>query len=257
MYGWEARSDYVTEFLRALRGLRGRRGRPHCFLVDEIQSFCPIEGSPLTELFLDAMRWGGFSVISYRVSQVAPAILAGLDHMLITRLTLPEELETLKPHLRRYKGGPEILNDLPTLNKGQAYLCMNPDSYWNTLGKDVIKLRVGRRAVPHVRHLHKYLRAPLPEYKRFYFHEPGQDSAGRSAASLWEFREALSDVSLKSLSYHLERGDFEQWLQTVLHDDELARRVHKIADHRLKGEDLRQALLEVVIDRYEELDLMA
>jgi hypothetical protein len=43
----------------------------------------------------------------------------------------------------------------------------------------------------------------------------------------------------------------------VLHDEELARRVHKIADHHLKGEDLRRTLLEVVVDRYEELDLLA
>lgn len=252
-----ARNEYVGEFLRALRGLRGRRGRPHCFLVDEIQSFCPVEGGSLTELFLEAMRWGGFSVISYRVSQVAAPLLAALDHLLVTRLNLKEELDALVPYLGRFPTGAAVLADLPLLPKGQAYLCLNPNQPWLLGKKDVIKLRVGRRVVPHIRHLHKYLRVPMPEAKRFYFHDLNGRPAGRSAASLWEFREAIRDIPVSSLQYHMKRGDFEQWLHNVLHDEELARRIHKAADHHLEGEALRRALLEIVIERYEELELLA
>jgi Family of unknown function (DUF5752) len=134
---------------------------------------------------------------------------------------------------------------------------MNPDKPWNLNGKDVIKFKVGRRAVPHIRHLHKYLRAPMPESKRFFFYDLDRKSSGRSAASLWEFREALRDVSAGTLRYHLDRGDFQVWLQEVLHDEELARRIHKVASHHLEGEELRQALLDVVIERYEELEMLA
>ena len=257
IYAIEKRIDYVADILRALRGLRARRGLPHCFLVDEIQSFCPADGGMLTDLFLEAMQWGGFSVVSFRLSQIAPALLAALDHWLVTRLNLPEELNTLNAHLARYEGGTTILDHVRMLPKGQAYLCSSPDKPSALPVKNVVKFRVGPRSIPHIRHLHKYLRAPLPEWKRFYFYDREGQYLGRTAASLWEFREALGVVSLGSLQKHLEQGDFEHWLHEALHDEELARRVHKVRDRNLMGEALRQALLEVVIDRYEELEALA
>lgn len=251
------RAAYILELLRALRGLRARRGRPHWFLVDEVQSFCPPEGGQLTDLLLEAMPGGGFSLVSYRPSQVAPALLEALDYWLVAHLRLREEIEALRPFLIRHAGGSAALSQLPALPVGQAYLCLSDSEQPALSTKGFIKFRVESRAVPHIRHLHKYLRAPLPEPKRFYFHGESGRYLGRAAASLWEFREALSELPVGSLQYHLRRGDFERWLQGVLRDGELARRVCKVGNRDLQGEELRQALLEVVIDRYEELNNLA
>lgn len=256
-YSVAERAAYVLELLRALRGLRARRGRPHWFLVDEVQSFCPPEGGELTDLFLEAMAAGGFGVVSYRPSQTAPAILRTLDHWLLTRLSLPEETQVLSPFLSRHDNGPEVLSRLPTLPMGQAYLCLRDDRQWPPPTKGIVTFRAGPRAIPHIRHLHKYLRAPLPAPKRFYFRDASGRYLGRAAASLWEFREALGELPVDSIRYHLERRDFERWLRGILHDDELARRLRKIRHRDLQGEALRQALLEVVSDRYEELDSLA
>lgn len=256
MYTTEQRSAYIAEFLRALHGLRGRRGRPHCIFVDEIQSLCPPEAGMLTELFLEAMQQGGFNLISYRISQLAPALLAALDHFLITRLNLAEELNTLRPHIARLAGGRAVLDQFRALPKGQAYLYLNPAKLYTPSAKGWVKFRVGRRSIPHVRHLHKYLRAALPEPKWFYFREGDGRYVGKAAASLWEFREALAQVPLASLRYHLERGDFERWLREVLHDEQLANRIHALEQGNLEGEGLRQALLEVVVSRYEELEAL-
>ncbi len=257
MYTYEERIEYVMEFLRALRSLRIRRGRPHCFLVDEIQNLCPREGGPLTDLFLEAMRWGGFSVISYRPSLIAPKLLAALDHWLLTRLSLPEELETIAPRLSHCTEGQRVLEELPALTKGQAFLCPSPTKPWPSPETRLIKFQVGQRAIPHIRHLHKYLRAPLPEPKRFYFYGTDENYLSISAANLWEFREALRDVPPDALARHLERGDFELWIQGVLHDDELARRIRKTDNRNLTGTALRNELLAVVTNRYEELDSLA
>ncbi len=262
LYTLEERVDYLIEFLNAMRGLRTRRGRPHCFLVDEIQSFCPATGERLTDLFLDAMAWGGFGLISYRPSHIAPALMEKLDHWLLTRLSLPSELEMLEPELTQYNGGAAAMAALPSLPRGQAYLCLNrpggPSARSDGKEDDtLIKFRVGPRSIPHIRHLHKYLRAPLPEHKRFYFHTKEEEYLHRTAANLWEFRKALAEVPLASIQHHLARGDFQQWVQNVLHDDELARRIRKISHHKLTGEPLRRALLETVINRYEELERLA
>lgn len=255
MYDFQQRSAYLGDFLRALRGLRGRRGRPHYFLIDEIQSFCPPEGGELTDLLLDAMRWGGFGLVSYRPSLVARALLERLDHLLLTRLGLPAEIETVAPWLQRLRGSDEALEALPTLPRGAAFLCTGLRPKGAGGRPATVRFQVGGRAVPHIRHLHKYLRTPLPEPKRFYFRTREGKPLG-TAASLWEFRERIAGLPSGPLHYHLARGDFAAWIQGALHDEELARRVGKLAGRQLSGDALRQALLETVVERYEELEML-
>ena len=258
LYTVAERTAYVAELLRGLRSLRIRRGRPHWFLVDEIQSFCPPEGGELTDLVLDMMQAGGLGVVSYRPSQVAPALLEMLDHWLLTRLSLPEEVAVLESFLDKEDGSKSaILTQLPTLPQGQAYLSFHDGKCRLKPPEGIVAFCIGPRAIPHIRHLHKYLREPLPEPKRFYFCDSSGRYLGRVAASLWEFREALDELPVDSLQYHLQRGDLERWLRDVLHDEELSRRVGKVSRRNLQGESLRQALLDVAISRFEELDNLA
>ncbi|MDY7079661.1 MAG: HAD hydrolase family protein [Chloroflexota bacterium] len=254
VYAVRERSAYVLGLLRALHGLRARRSRPHWFLVDEVQNLCPPRGGELTDLLLEIMQGGSFGLVSYRPSQVAPALLQAMEHWMLTRLHLTEDIETLGPFLGKHAGGAAALAQLPTLPVGQAYLSFSDAKQPPVSTKGFVQFHVGARTIPHVRHLRKYLQAPLPGPKRFYFHDISGRYLGRTAANLCEFREALSDLSIGSLQYHLQRGDFESWLQDVLHDDELAHRVHKLSRRELEGQAMRQALLEVVINRYEELD---
>jgi len=255
MYELERRYGYLCDFLRALHGLRARRGRPHYFLLDEIQNFCPPQGGDLTELLLDAMQWGGFGLVSYRPSLVARPLLERLDQLLITRLGLPEEIDTLAPWLAHLRNGHEAVESLPSLPRGQAYLCTNLRQPSAALRAGLVRFRVGGRAIPHVRHLHKYLRTPLPEQKRFHFRTPHGQFLGM-AASLWEFRERLVNLPVDSLRFHMGRGDFARWISGALNDEELARRVNEVADRSLQGETLRRVLLEVVVERYDELETL-
>lgn len=258
MYPIEDRKIFLAELLRALHGLRVRRGRPHWLLIDEIQSFCPVEDNEITPLLLEAMQEGmGCGIVSYRPSQVSPALLDRLDHWLLTRISLPEEQQTLATSLAKYSGAEAIIPQLQDLPLGQAYLCSNGFRPLTSRLESPVRFRTGPRTIPHIRHLQKYLRAPLPEYKRFYFCDEQQKRLGYSAASLWEFRDSLYNLPVASLQYHMEQGDFVLWLREVLHDDELARRMTKVSHRELKGEELRRALIEVVTNRYEELENLA
>jgi hypothetical protein len=256
MYSTEKRHAFVADFLRALKGLRLRRGRPHLVVVDEIQMFCPGNGGLLTDLFLETMQWGGFAVVSYRLSQISPELLEGLHHYLLTRLRLPEELAALKSRLAHLCGG-TVQEQLRVLPKGYAFLCLGAERQHQPEDTGMIKFRVGPRSIPHVRHLYKYLHTTLPDWKKFYFHTPDGWYSGKAAGNLWEFREVLGEVSIDSIVYHMKRGDFEHWLREALHDEELSRQVHKIGDRKLEGEALRQALLGAVIARYNELATFA
>ncbi len=256
-YSMAEQYTYVWPLLRALAGLRARRGRPHWFLIDEIQSFCADEDDELTPLIMQMLESGGMGLISFRPSQTPPHLLAALDHWILTRLTLGEELDVIKKFLIDSGRETDILSDLPTLPQNQAYFQFGEtSSSWSTLPPPgIVTFQASLRQIPHVRHLHKYLRAPLPESKRFYFHHTAGRREQAAAANLWEFGQMLRELPLKTLRYHLQRQDFERWLRQVLHDHELARWVRKI-DHRHFAEDehLRRALVEAVENRYAELE---
>ncbi len=254
----EERANFLAELLRALRGLRMRRGRPHWLLIDEIQSFCPPDENEITPLLLESMQEGmGCGIVSYRPSQVSPLLLDALDHWLLTRINLPEEQQTLVRAMAKYAGMESIIPHLHEMPLGQAYLCSNEFRPITSLLESPVRFRTGLRTIPHIRHLQKYLRAPLPEDKRFYFCDQKQKRLGYSAANLWEFRDSLHNLPVNSLQYHMQNGDFAIWLEKAIHDDELARRVNKVGHRQLKGDELRQALLEIVTNRYEELENLA
>jgi hydroxymethylpyrimidine pyrophosphatase-like HAD family hydrolase/CheY-like chemotaxis protein len=254
-YAVEEGAEYLQELLPALQGLRARRGRPHWFLIDEVQQFCPLHGSQLTDLILEAMP--GVGLVSYRPSHVAPDLLKALDHWLLMRMNLQEEIAALNPYVARDVGESLSRDQLSALPLGQAFLGISDRTQPASSSRGLIKFRVESRKVPQVRHMHKYLKAALPASKRFYFHDESDRYVGRAAASLWEFRQTLVDVPIGSLEHHLRRGDFEHWLRGVLHEDELAHEVGKLGRRQLGDEALRRALLDVVIARYEELDNLA
>jgi hydroxymethylpyrimidine pyrophosphatase-like HAD family hydrolase len=252
-YSVADRNHYVQELLRSLAGLRAKNGRPHWFLIDEIQNFCPLEGGDLTELILQICQTGGIGFISFRPSQVAPALLEAFDHWILTRLDLSsEELGVINRFLAGSDQDETLQNQVPKLPQNRAYFQFGKGDNWSVVPEPgVVTFHAELREIPHIRHLHKYLRAPLPESKRFHFHE----ADGYTAANLWEFRQALSELPLDTLAYHLERGDFERWLREVLHDHELARWMRKIAHRKVgRNERLRQALVETVSKRYAELE---
>jgi len=55
----------------------------------------------------------------------------------------------------------------------------------------------------------------LPREKAFYFFTSIGNYTGESASSLKEFMEKINEVNLKSLEFHLHRGDFEKWIAEV------------------------------------------
>jgi hydroxymethylpyrimidine pyrophosphatase-like HAD family hydrolase/ActR/RegA family two-component response regulator len=249
------RQEYTLEFLRALRGIRTRRGRPHWILIDEAQYFCPSSGGELTDLLLDSLNEGlSVGLVSYCPSQLSSRLIEKLDDCLLTRLRNLDEINALQPYLAKFQDTQDMITQLPTLPVGQAYLCSNAYRPLTENSHSPIRFQAGPRTIPHIRHLQKYLRAPLPEYKRFYFCAPNGTSLGISAASLQEFREMLSAVQLGSLQYHQARGDFERWIRVVLGDSDLAHQVHKLDGRQWEGELLRQDMLELVIHRYAELE---
>lgn len=93
----------------------------------------------------------------------------------------------------------------------------------------------------------------LPREKAFYFFTSIGNYTGESATSLKEFMEKINQVNVKSLEFHLYRGDFEKWITEVLEDKKLAEEVGKLQKTSYLGDHLRNQLYAIVSKRYQQL----
>lgn len=245
-YNLDEKRDYVKRFLQALGGLRARRGVPHWFLLDEAHYFCQWGGDSLSELIMENARAGGFAFITYQVEGLPEALLNSIDHWIITKLQHEQETQHVQNILRK-QGQPVApsiqFEDIP---KRQFYLSIGNVNQQEPPQSGIVSLEQTKRSIPHVRHLHKYLIAPLPSKKQFYFHTEHGEAAIKPAASLWEFSQILPLLPIDTIRYHLERKDFERWLKDIIKNDELAHQLRKIDNRMLSDKVLKQTLCETV-----------
>ena len=87
----------------------------------------------------------------------------------------------------------------------------------------------------------------------FHFCVDIGDYTGISAASYKDFLTSIKKVKAKSLSFHVERGDFQKWVLDVLKDKKLAKEIGKIKRQKLRGQALRKRLYRIVSQRHKEL----
>jgi len=87
----------------------------------------------------------------------------------------------------------------------------------------------------------------------FHFYINIGDYTGISAASYKDFLKSIKQVKAKSLSFHVERGDFQKWALDVLKDKKLAKEIGKIKRQKLEGKALRNRLYRIVSKRHKEL----
>ena len=93
----------------------------------------------------------------------------------------------------------------------------------------------------------------VPREKAFYFFTSIGNYTGVSASSLKEFMERINEVNVKSLEFHLSRGDFEKWTGEVLQDGELTAEIRRLRGLNLTGDSLRNQLYSVVSRRFRRL----
>jgi len=93
----------------------------------------------------------------------------------------------------------------------------------------------------------------LPRENAFYFFTSVGNYMGENASSLEEFVTKIKEVNVKSLEFHLYRGDFEKWAAETLEDKELAEKIRSLKSLSPTGNSLRNQLYLIVSKRYEKL----
>jgi hypothetical protein len=93
----------------------------------------------------------------------------------------------------------------------------------------------------------------LPKERAFYFFTSVGNYTGESAESFEEFLERIKEVDIKSLEFHLYRGDFEKWIAEILEDEKLAEEALNLRDIMPTRDILRKRLVAVIAKRREKL----
>jgi len=92
----------------------------------------------------------------------------------------------------------------------------------------------------------------VPLEKAFHFYTETDQYTGVYANSLNDLCNKIQTIDIRSVEFHVPRGDLEFWFHD-LGDLELAKRVSLIKGTGLSGEDLRKKVHETVKSRCEEL----
>jgi hypothetical protein len=101
----------------------------------------------------------------------------------------------------------------------------------------------------HVEHAEK-IRAVVKPEEGFYFCTDDGVYTEYSALNLEEFNEALKNVPMRSIEYHMARGDFKSWLKYI-GTPELAKEFEEAKALSLSGESLRSKLVEIIEKNFE------
>ncbi len=92
----------------------------------------------------------------------------------------------------------------------------------------------------------------IPHNNAFFFFTGIGQYTGKFATSLSDFCEKIKTADLKSVNFHFQRQDFEEWIRTTIEDSDLANELNEIKKS-VQGEELRLRIYRVVEKRLEEL----
>lgn len=236
LLGAAEKHEYCREALAALCDLRQDRGLPHWVFIEEADQLLGDDRMPGAG---DDIRHVGCCLVTHRPTLLHEHTLSNL-HAIIA---LPGAERYA--HVPFFDPGSDAAIEKPfVLKPGQALLA------WNDA---VLTFDAATRALPHVRHHHKYMYAQVPPERRFFFGP--HDSRASAVGNIAEFRAAIGTVASEILRAHLTAGDFSRWTQDVLADDELGGRLRGIerwfgTDPAADPDMARAALIAAITDRY-------
>ena len=95
-YPLSLRSHYLAELIRALRPMREQKFRPHS--TSSTNTGVVYEGSEVTALLRPLLETGGWAFVSYRPDRLSESVLTSLHHCLLTRLTDRRIRDCLRTH---------------------------------------------------------------------------------------------------------------------------------------------------------------
>jgi len=91
----------------------------------------------------------------------------------------------------------------------------------------------------------------VSDQEAFYFYEDIGKPTGLNARNINDFLDKVKTVKTESLLFHLQRRDFQNWVEKILGDAKLAREIGRI--NTTNGHDVKMIMTETIQNRIKEL----
>lgn len=119
-----------------------------------------------------------------------------------------------------------------------------------TLSKNKRKKGVNKQNLELDLEAVKVLRT-VKEQEAFYFYEAIGKPTGEVVQNLTDFLDKVKSVKPESLMFHLQRKDFQNWIEKILGDSKLAQELERIS--LTNTDDIRMRIHETVENRIKQL----
>lgn len=219
----DEKCNYINQHLPLVAMHRRERGFPHRIMLDECHFFL---GGSLGQQLLD-FELDGYTLVTYRPSQLPADVLRAIDVVAVTRLAEHEQVDVLRDLLEErsnlYLDSRDWYEQLANLGVTEAALLPPTEESNGRLRRFV----VAPRLTAHVRHRTKYYEIPVSQEHAFIFTREGQP-VGESAATLRDLSHTAKRVSNEVLTNHSRHYDFSRWIATLFCDHGLANDIRQL-----------------------------
>jgi hydroxymethylpyrimidine pyrophosphatase-like HAD family hydrolase/energy-coupling factor transporter ATP-binding protein EcfA2 len=230
------RPPLFLDMLGPMLQMRTRNGRPHWLVMDEAHHLMPADWLPPQGVLPDDLV--NFAMITVHPELLAPALLERVDTLMITGANAEEVVNVfcegagLQP--------PQLAP--PNLESGEVLLWEPKDE------QPPIKFKAYPGKTERRRHRRKYAEGELPPERSFYFRGP-ENKLKLRAQNLTMFMQLAEGVDDETWQHHLRNGDYAQWFQDCVKDDELAAAAKQVESIEGIGAEESREMIRAAIER--------
>ncbi|MET0412306.1 MAG: HAD-IIB family hydrolase [Polyangiaceae bacterium] len=234
--GIENRPAFFESLMPQLIALKQRMARPHFVIVDETHHLAPRDAAPRAG---NASDWVNTVFVTVHPKHVAPSLLQRVDVMIAIGQA---PAETIGEFAQAVDEAPPDVNQDP-LASGEAIV-------WRRRQGKASRITTITPVTERKRHIRKYATGDLDDHS-FFFRGPEQ-KMNLKAQNLTLFMQLGDGVDDETWLYHLESGDYSDWMRTCIKDDELAEEVSSVEKRaeRITPAESRAAVREAIERRY-------
>jgi HAD superfamily hydrolase (TIGR01484 family) len=230
------RPDCFASLIAEIQELRIRTGRPHWLMIDEAHHVLPSDWAPSSPEL--AHQLSNVLFITVHPGHVSPAALGKAN----TAIVVGREPKALLDEFAKTIDAPSPDAPARDLDRGEALV------WFREQNRLVADLKVEPSRNEHQRHRRKYAEGELEPDRSFYFTGPDGEMNLRAQNMNTLLAEG---VDPKTWLFHLQRGDFSNWLRSSVKDSELADRIASVErDHSLSERASRQRVKEMIQEKY-------
>ena len=119
------------------------------------------------------------------------------------------------------------------------------------LSRNKMKAKVGNRQNPEANAEAVTILRTVKDQEAFYFYEDVGKPTGEVARNLSDFLDKVRSAKSESLVFHIQRNDFQSWVQKILGDKKLAQKLERMSPSN--SNEIRTCICRAVENRIKEL----